>query len=233
MFVRLLFCLFFVASPVLAAERGFSVTSFSRVRVEGPITVEITTGGSPAARAQGDRQAIDRLRVETNGDQLMIGMDRTNWTGESTATGNARAVIYVTTPDVASLSVIGAGDIRVDRARGSAFSLIVTGSGRARIDRLDVDQLTVLINGAGSATLAGQAKQVRIRSQGEGAIDGSSLTAADAEATLIGAGEIRLKASRSARNVLKGSGRIVIDGAPACTGTSEGSGEVVCGGSTP
>jgi len=231
MLPRLLFCLVFFATPALAVERGYSVTSFSRVRVEGPVTVQIVTGGSPSARAQGDRLAIDRFRVEMNGDQLMIGLDRTNWTGDTSHTGNARGVVYVTATNVANLSVIGAGDVTIDRARGSSFGLIVTGSGRAAVDRLEVDQLTVGINGAGSAKLGGHAKQARIRSQGEGLIDGSALTADDADVSLIGAGEIRLKANRTSRNVLKGSGRIVIDGSPACTGTSEGSGEVICGGS--
>ncbi len=225
----LFLCALLTAGPALAVDRTFSVTSFSRVRVVGPVTVEIVTGGSPTARAQGDRMGIDRLRIETSGDTLMIGIDRTNWVGDS-AEANARAVVYVGAPRVTALSVIGAGDISIDRVTGASFNLIVTGAGRARIDRLDVDQLTVGINGVGSAKLAGKAKQARIRSQGEGEIDAAALTADDADISLIGAGEIRLMANRSARNLLKGSGRIIIAGNPACTGSSEGSGEVICGG---
>jgi hypothetical protein len=221
----------FFAGPAVAAERGYSVTNFSRVRVEGPVTVEITTGGSPAARAQGDRQAIDRLRVETNGDLLMIGIDRTNWTGSSSGNDNGRAVLYVTATNIQTLSVIGAGDVSVDRVGGGRFALTVAGTGRARVDKIDVDQLVVGINGVGSAKIAGEAKQARVRSQGDGLIDGAALDADDAEVSLIGTGEIRIRADRSAHNVLKGSGRILIDGTPACSGTSEGSGEVVCGSS--
>jgi hypothetical protein len=227
----LLLCAWTIASPALAVERGFSVTSFLRVRVEGPVTVQIVTGGSPGARAEGDRVAIDRLRVETSGDQLLIGIDRANWMGDTSESRNARAILYVTAPKLEALSVIGAGDISVDRTSGASFGLIVTGAGRATIDRINVDQLTVAINGTGSAKLGGKAKQVRIRSQGEGEIDAAALTADDAEVSLIGAGEIRLSATRSARNILKGSGRIVVGGNPACTGTSEGSGEVICGDS--
>ena len=225
----LFLCALFTAGPALAVDRTFSVTSFSRVRVVGPVTVEIVTGGSPTARAQGDRMGIDRLRIETSGDTLMIGIDRTNWVGDSPQVANARAVVYVGAPRIAALSIIGAGDISIDRVTGASFNLIVTGAGRARIDRLDVDQLTVGINGVGSAKLAGKAKQARIRSQGEGEIDATALAADDADISLIGAGEIRLIANRSARNLLKGSGRIIIAGNPACTGTSEGSGEVICG----
>lgn len=225
----LFLCALLIAGPAIAAERGFSVTSFLRVRVEGPVTVQIVTGGSPSARAEGDRAAIDRIKVEPSGDQLLIGIDRTNWTGDAPESRNARATLYVSAPRLEALSLIGAGDVSVDRAAGNRFGLIVSGAGRAAVDRLEVDQLTVAINGTGSAKLGGKAKQVRMRSQGEGTINAAALSADDAEVTLIGAGEIRLAASRSARNVLTGSGRIVIDGNPACTGTSEGSGQVICG----
>ena len=109
----------------------------------------------------------------------------------------------------------------------------MTGAGRVAVDRIDVDALTVAINGVGSAKLAGRAKQARIRSQGNGDVEAVALTADDADVTLIGAGEIRLTADRSARTLLKGSGRILIEGNPACSGTAEGSGEVLCSGPSP
>jgi hypothetical protein len=227
--LTLFLCALLTATPACAVERGFSVTSFLRVRVEGPVTVQIVTGGSPGARAEGDRVAIDRLRVETSGDQLQVGIDRANWTGDTSENRNARAILYVTAPKLEALSVIGAGDVTVDRTSGARFGLIVTGAGRAAVDRIDVDQLLVTINGTGSAKLAGKAKQARIRSQGEGAVDAVALTADDAEVNLIGTGDVRISAVRSANNVLKGSGRIMVGGNPACTGTSEGSGEVICG----
>lgn len=218
-----------LATPALADQRGFSVTSFTRMRVEGPVTVIVTSGSSPSALAEGDRTAIDRLRVETNGDQLMISIDRTNWTGESSASGGNRATLRVGTPGLETLSVVGSGNVSVDRVKGSRLNLTLTGSGSAAIDDIDVDQLALAINGAGSAKLGGRAKQARIRSQGEGEIDAAALAVDDAETLLVGAGRIRLQANRSARNILKGQGEIIITGQAACTGTSEGSGEVICG----
>lgn len=218
-----------LASPALADRRGFSVTSFTRMRVEGPVTVVLTSGTSPSAYAEGDRAAIDRLRVESSGDQLMISIDRTNWTGDSRMSGGNRAVLLVGGSGLETLSVIGAGDVSVDRVAGNRLSITLTGAGKASIGEIDVNQLALAINGAGNATLSGRAKQARVRSQGEGVVDGAALGVDDLETLLIGAGEIRLHANRSARNMLKGSGRIVISGKPACTGSSEGSGEVLCG----
>jgi hypothetical protein len=222
-----------MAGPALADQRGYSVTSFTRMRVEGPVTIVLQNSNSTAGRAEGDRQAIDRIRVESTSDLLKVGIDRTNWTGDAPTRSNARATLYLSTPRLETLYVIGAGDVRIDRIRGSRFTLVLSGSGRTTIDNLDVEQLTVSINGAGSAKLAGKAKQVRIRSQGEANVDGAALVADDSDVALMGAGEIHLTANRTARNALNGSGRITIDGNPACSGTGEGSGEVLCGKTAP
>ena len=218
----------FIAAPALADRRGYSVTSFTRLRVEGPVTLKIEVGGSPAGYAEGDRDAIDRIRVDNAGDQLLVSVDRSNWTGEQQH-GVGKGVLHISTPSIEALSVIGAGDVTIDRVPGSRFTLVLTGAGRADVSGLAVDQLVVGINGAGTARLAGHASQARIRSQGEGEVDGSELSAQDSDTSLIGAGTIRLRSERTARNVLKGSGTIAIDGKPACTGTSEGSGQVLCG----
>jgi hypothetical protein len=216
-------------APGRAEERNYSVTSFTRVRVVGPVKLVIQTGRTPTAVARGDRLAIDRLQVEVSDDLLMVGVDRSNWTGDSTAKDKGRAALYVSTGSLASLSVVGAGDVVVDKVRGGTFTLILAGSGSAAVQSLDVDQLTVGINGAGDAVLAGSAKQGKIRTQGNGNVDGVNLAVDDVEVSLIGAGNIRLKANRSAKTLLKGSGQITIDGGAACTGTRDGSGDVLCG----
>lgn len=221
-----------VAAPALADRRGYSVTSFTRLRLEGPVTLKIEVGGSPAGYAEGDREAIDRIRVDNGGDQLLVSIDRSNWMGEERH-GIGKGVLHISTPSIEALSVIGAGDVTIDRVPGSRFTLILTGAGRADIGGIAVDQLVVGINGAGTARLTGHASQLRIRSQGEGEVDGAALSTQDADTSLIGAGTIRLRSERTARNLLKGSGTIIIDGKPACTGTSEGSGQVLCGTDEP
>ncbi len=221
--------LMIAAAPAAADQRDFSVTSFTRIRIEGPIKVTIATGGSPKAEARGDRRAIDRIRIETSGDLLSVGIDRTNWTGESDQTDDGRAEVLIGAQSIESLSIIGAGDVAVNAARSTRFRLVLTGPGKVAIKAMDVTQLTATINGNGMAQLAGHAVQARIASQGSGAIDATALDSEDADVTLIGAGEIKLKARRTAHATLKGSGRILISGSPACTMVREGSGELTCG----
>ena len=41
------------ALPAAAAERSYTLTSFDRIRVEGPFAVDLVTNRSPFARATG------------------------------------------------------------------------------------------------------------------------------------------------------------------------------------
>ena len=55
-----LFLAAFPASQATAAERTLSVTTFDKVRIDGPYRVRVTTGVSPFARVSGSAAAITR-----------------------------------------------------------------------------------------------------------------------------------------------------------------------------
>ena len=50
-----------IAMPAGAATRNFGITSFDKVRVDGPFKVRLTTGVAPFASATGSPAAIDRV----------------------------------------------------------------------------------------------------------------------------------------------------------------------------
>src|SRR3954454_17237691 len=57
------------------AERDFDVGDFELIDVAGPFEVEVETGAAPSVRASGPQWALDNLRVEQDGDRLVIGSD--------------------------------------------------------------------------------------------------------------------------------------------------------------
>src|SRR5437763_17180832 len=61
-----------LADPAGAATRNFGITSFEKVRVEGPFKVVLTTGVAPFARATGSSAALDRVAVEVRGNTLVV-----------------------------------------------------------------------------------------------------------------------------------------------------------------
>ena len=60
------------AVPAKAADRTYSMTSFEKIRVDGPYDVKVATGVSPYARASGDWAAIDQLVMSVEGHTLVI-----------------------------------------------------------------------------------------------------------------------------------------------------------------
>jgi len=54
-----------VASAASAAERRYTVTDFTRVRVDGGYGVKVTTGVSPFATASGTPAALDAVYGRT------------------------------------------------------------------------------------------------------------------------------------------------------------------------
>lgn len=216
------------AAPATAATRGFTITSFDKIRVAGPFTVNVRTGAAPSARAEGTAQALDRVRIEVQGQTLVVSLDRHAWSGGSDA-NTGPVVINVTTPGLASATLTGAGNLSIDRAKAARFDLVTTGSGDVAIGALAADLLRVSITGSGEATLAGKVAQARLVVQGAGGIAGAKLTVADLDLSVTGSGDVSLSATRAAKVNSTGSGEITISGNAACQVRATGSGEVRCG----
>ena len=68
-----------IATPAAAADRNYSVTSFDRIRLDGPFKVRLTTNVAPFARATGSPEALDGVSLEVQGRTLIIHFNRSSW----------------------------------------------------------------------------------------------------------------------------------------------------------
>ncbi len=216
-------------APTLAASRTYSVTSFDRIRVDGPYAVTLRVGPAPAARADGDMRAIDRLKVEVQGRTLLVRTDPSGswggWAGESPG----KVALVVSTPVLASALLGGSGTLAIDRVKALRFEMAVSGSGSVTLGALDADRLALTLVGTGKVAVAGRAQQVKAIVQGSGAIDAGSLAVDDLDLAVSGSGDARFAAAKTAKVTATGSGEVVVTGAAACTVNAIGSGEVSCG----
>src|SRR5687767_13591401 len=118
------------ASPAGAAEQRVMVSDFDRVQVEGPYQVNLTTGRTSAAVAIGTRAALDRVSIEVQGRTLRVRANRSAWGGYPGEEGGGPVRIEATTNELRAGTIIGAGSLSVDRAKGLRIDLSVSGSGR-------------------------------------------------------------------------------------------------------
>lgn len=215
--------LLLLSAAAPADERTYLIGSFERLRVDGPLAVEVAPG-SPSAVASGDRRALDRLVVRVEGGTLVIGQG-VGMIGEGAAPGTVRVRVGV--PAMRSVLVNGGGDVRVAELTGSRVELALNGDGRLSVGRVRGDEASVTLTGSGAVTLGGTAARLRMRLYGTGSVDASALVAQDAVLISESSGSVRADVRGSARVVATGSGTVEVLGGAECA--VSGSGPVRCG----
>jgi hypothetical protein len=210
------------AAPAVAAERSLSVTSFDRIRVDGPFKVTLTTGVAPFARVTGPSAALDRVSVDVQGRTLVVRPSLSSWGGyPGAATGPAE--ILLGTHDLSQAWLNGAGSLSIDRVRGLSFGLDLQGPGSIAIANVDVDQLRVGLNGAASATLAGKAPRLTAIVRGVSSLDAGGLEVKDAAIGAEGPAQVKASVTGTLKLDARGTSTIDVAGNPSCTVTAQGS----------
>ena len=225
--------LFALAAATLAASaaqaapntRNYSVTSFDRIRLDGPYKVRLVTGVAPFARAEGSQEALDGVSVDVQGRTLIIHRNRSSWGGYPGKPAGP-VEISVGTHGLAAAFLNGAGSLAIDKVRGLSFELAVQGAGAASIAQVEVDQLKIGIAGAGSTTLAGRAPKMTAIVRGASLFDASALAVKDVTLGAEGPAIVKLYATSSARIDVAGTASVDVTGDPACTVKASGSASV-------
>ncbi|MCA1748546.1 MAG: GIN domain-containing protein [Parasphingopyxis sp.] len=220
-----------IAAPAGAEQRSFTVTSFERIIVSGPFTVQVTTGGGSSARAEGDYQAINRISLQVTGQTLTVRRNSsTSWGGPRGDGSGGSAVLYLSTNEIDQATLIGDGDVEIDRLAGQRMIATLGGNGRLAIGRIEGEEATLNVTGAGMLEAGGEADSVRITVQGAGSVVAPGLTVNRARVNLSGPGLVELTAEREAEIIASGRGSVRIHGDAACTDRSVGAGDIVCDG---
>jgi hypothetical protein len=205
-----------LTAPAGAATRNFGITSFEKVRIEGPYKVVLTTGIAPFARATGSAVALDRLAIEVRGNTLVVHGNLS--AGGGYPNQNAGPVeISLGTHDLSSAWLSGAGTLAIDKVRGLSFDLSSQGSGSVGIGRVDVDQLNVSVVGTASAVLAGRAAKMTAVIRGISSLEASGLSTKDATIGAEGAATIKANVTNAVTVDGNGPTSMTLAGRPSCT----------------
>ena len=214
--------LLFATAPVAAAERNYSVSSFDRIRVDGPYRVKLTTGVAPFAKATGSSGAIDGVAVSVQGRTLVIQGNPSAWGGyPGEAPGPVE--LAVGTHELSTAWLNGAGALSITKVKGLSFDVAVQGSGSVAIADMQVDQLKLGISGAGSATIAGSAQKATAIIRGNSSLDASALKVKDWKLGAEGGATVKAVATDTANVDALGTAAIELAGGPACTVKAQGS----------
>lgn len=213
------------AAPAGAATRNFGITSFSKVRVDGPYKVRLATGVAPFASATGSLGALDRIAIEVRGDTLVVHNSLDSWGGYPGETVGP-VEISLGTHDLSAAWLNGSGALSIDKVKGLTFDLSVQGSGSGEIGQASVDQLHVSLVGTATARIAGQAAKLTAVIRGISSLDAAGLSTKDATLGADGAATVAANVSNSVAVDATGPATVRLSGKPSCTLRVSGSASV-------
>lgn len=219
-----------IAVPAQAEERRFMLSSFDRIRVEGPFQVTVTSGGSAGAVASGDKRAIDSVSIRVDGRTLVIAPGVNGWGGYP-GERPSLPVIAVSTRSLTGATLVGTGSLDIDRVGGLRVDLSLTGAGRLNIAAADADRIEANMIGTGALSIAGKALKARFSSNGAGTITAEALEVGDLTVHSQSSGEGAFYARYTATVAASGLGAVRVAGTPTCT--IRGSAPVTCGVKRP
>lgn len=217
-----------LAAPAWAADRPYPIADFDRLVIEGPYRVHLVVGRPTTARANGSREGLDRVSIETNGTTLRIRPQRNVW-GANARTDPGPVTIELTTRSLRSARLLGPATLDVQGAGGLSVQFMVEGSGTLRATRISADALQLGLLGAGALELVGTAKTLRGQFQGTGSVAAANLAADAATITANTVGTVALQVNGRAEIIAYGLGTVTVSGRPACTVSGPGAAQVSCG----
>jgi hypothetical protein len=223
------FALSTAATPAFAADRGFSIGNFEKLRVDGPYTVRVHTGSRVSVSAHGPQRKLERLQVELRDGTLVISTEKSAFNLGWGMGEHEEVVVNITVPMLTAASLNGSGDVSIDRIKTPAFETALVGSGDLVINRIDTGRLSAVLTGSGDLSLTGHAQRAETIVRGSGDLKAGMLSADAVNASVTGAGDLTVGTACPARVNLVGSGDVSIGGHPKCTISKHGSGDVRCG----
>lgn len=206
-------------------ERRVDLSSFQKLRVEGPFLVTLTTGPSPRGMLSGETEALRGVETRLSDGTLVVR--RIAGDGASSR-GGGPVTLTLIAPPVSAITVIGGAQVTAEAMRGGALTLSITGAGEIRVDRAEGDQLNATLLGPAKLTIGGgRVAKARLLANGPVALAANGLEAGDLFVTLEGPGEIGARARYTATVTNAGLGHVTVEGTAKCR--IMGGGPVRCG----
>jgi hypothetical protein len=198
---------------------------FTKIEGVGPDNIVFVSGDAFSIKAEGDADAIKRLRYSMDNGTIIIGREKGKWWGKDSKS----VTITVTAPRLAAASLAGSGDFTADKMDGDDVKLEIAGSGSMKVGSLTAKKLETEIAGSGEVALAGKADRAEYSIAGAGSVNAVKLISTDADVSIAGSGDLKLFATGMVDVSIAGSGDVDVTGGAKCKTSKMGSGDVRCG----
>jgi predicted small secreted protein len=199
-----------------------TLNSFERLELKMDAEVFVSQGSPQQVRVEAQRNILDVLETEMNGDKLEIEYGRVN------VRSHDPVRIYITVPTLRELEVSGSGKASSTAPlTATSFRAGVSGSGELNLNFAQVDALRTNVSGSGEARLSGNAPSHNVNISGSGRVSAYDLTTLDTYVSISGSGRSYVRAARTLNADINGSGSVYYKGNPTVSSRITGSGRVL------
>jgi hypothetical protein len=179
-------------TPVMSGEtvkETRDVSPFSSINLAISADVYLTQGAVQKVEIEGDKGSLQEIETSVSDETLKIKT-------KDYFHGNfGKISIYITVPEIHTLSVSGSGDITAQSSvKTNELDLNVSGSGSIHFKELSARELSATITGSGDIDLAsGQAEtETDVVITGSGSFSGEGFVAQEVVVTITGSGSAKV-----------------------------------------
>jgi hypothetical protein len=216
--------------PAQAADKNFLIGSFEELIVEGDMQVIVDNARTPSAKASGDKDVLDALKIERNG--LTVRVRVQDYKGVTqTKPRTLPLIIRLGGRGLSRVAVDGSANISVNQMAtpGKTTTLKLSGPGSISVGKVTSDRLSISIAGSGAVNINGGKARI-----GQFGVDGTASLKAplvdlqQAKLSQAGNGNSHLLVQQEVEISNSGAGTIRIDGKATCFIRQAGAAQIAC-----
>ncbi len=208
-------------SGVPLAELDMSGDAPTDLVLAGPDKVIVSNGDTLDIDLSGDARAVDLVRFTLKDGTLGVLRENGSWKD----TGHA--VIRVTMPAPKSITIAGSGSVETANMAEEA-DINIVGSGSLKVSELKAAKADVTVAGSGSVSAAGSVDRLDLNIVGTGAANLEAVQVESADITIAGSGDAAFSSDGKIEASILGAGTVRVIGRATCEVSSMGSGKVIC-----
>jgi hypothetical protein len=218
--------LFSVVNCTSAQQRETrNVSGFTGIGLSISADIYLSQAADFKVELEGDKDYLEKIETVVEGDVLKIRIpNHFNF-----SFSDKKIKIYISMPQVNSLSISGSGDILAQTAiKTGDLKIKISGSGNVKIENLSVKNLELGISGSGDIVMAGTdvAESASYSISGSGDIDNQGLQCKKVDIHVSGSGDVKVWAVDELNAKVSGSGDVYYKGRPIIDSKTSGSGDL-------
>ncbi len=207
-------------------SESIEVPAFTGIDLAEHARVILSQGPNQEVIVSGHHNIIDRLKKEVYGGVWKIDMR------DHHCFGHYELTIFITVPDIESITISGSGDIEVgDFQEQGNLSLSISGSGEIDLESFEgCENLDLRISGSGNVLgneNFSSLENLDIVISGSGEYEGFPIQTDHCDITISGSGDCKVHVHETLNVNISGSGDVHYIGYPAITSSISGSGDII------